>query len=119
MIYKVIIAGSRDFDDYKLLCDEVDVFLSNKKHNSIVIVSGTAKGADALGERYATEHNYVIERHPADWDRYGKSAGYKRNEDMAYTADGCVAFWKNGSRGTMHMINIAKENGLDLRIVNV
>lgn len=118
-MYKIIVAGSRDFDDYKLLENELNSFLYNRVDDHIVIVSGTARGADKLGERYAKDHMLDIQAYPADWKRYGKSAGYRRNEEMAQNADGCIVFWKNKSRGTMHMINLAKKYNLELKIVNV
>lgn len=115
-MYKVIIAGSRDFNDYELLKERCDYYLQNKG-GEVIVVSGAARGADLLGERYAKEHKYLIESHPAAWDKYGKSAGYKRNVDMAESADGCICFWDGKSKGTKHMIDIATEKGLDLRIV--
>lgn len=114
-MFKVIVAGSRGFKDYNLLEKKLDFYLSNK--DEVEIVSGTARGADALGERYASNRNYVVTRFPADWDQFGKSAGYKRNAQMAEYADACVVFWDGKSKGTEHMINLAKEHGLALRIV--
>jgi len=114
---KVIIAGSRTFSDYNLLKKKLDLFFSKKKKREITIISGTANGADKLGEKYASENNISIERYPADWDQYGKSAGYKRNLQMANNADALVAFWDGVSKGTNHMIDIAKEKQLQVRIV--
>ena len=92
---KVIIAGTRDFDNYELLKQKMDKILAGKVRNNeeIIIISGTARGADKLGERYAREKGYKIERYPANWDKYGKRAGYIRNEQMAKVADACVCFW--------------------------
>ena len=112
---KVIIAGSRDFDDYKLLRKYCDHILQNQ--NDIEIVSGTAKGADQLGERYAIERSYKIIKFPADWSK-GKSAGYIRNEEMAKYGDALIAFWNGISKGTEHMINLAKKYKLKIRICN-
>ena len=112
---KIIIAGGRDFDNYDLLCQKVDKILS--RQSEIEIVSGTAKGADKLGERYATERGYPIKRFPADWGQYEKRAGYIRNEDMAEYSDALIAFWNNKSKGTKHMIDIAKQEGLLVRII--
>lgn len=115
MAFRVIVAGSRNFDDYELLSDTSDKLLQNKGKD-VVIVSGTARGADTLGEQYAAERGFQISRFPADWDRFGKSAGYRRNVQMAENADALVAFWDGVSRGTGHMINIAKEKNLLVRI---
>jgi hypothetical protein len=112
----IIVAGSRDFDDYDLLKEKLDKV---KAHLGIFeVVSGKARGADSLGERYARENNLPIAAFPADWDKYGKSAGYRRNEDMADYAEGCIVFWDGISKGTQHMINLAKEKELNLAIVN-
>lgn len=111
---KVIIAGGRDFNDYQELCSFCDFMLSSM--TDIEIVSGTANGADSLGEQYATERGYLIKQFPADWDKYGKSAGYKRNAQMAEYADALIAFWDKKSRGTKHMIDLAKETKLKVRI---
>lgn len=116
MSFKVIIAGGRDFSNYQQLKLLVDYYLKNKQ--DIEIVSGCARGADSLGEAYAKEHNYPIARFPADWDLYGKRAGYLRNQQMAEYADALIAFWDGSSRGTKHMIDIATNLGLSVRIVN-
>jgi len=112
---KVIIAGGRNFNDYDSLKNKLDTILSNQKE--VTIVSGTARGADRLGERYAEENHHKVEKYPAMWDIYGKSAGYKRNEEMAKIADSCVVFWDGKSRGTKHMIDLAKKFNLKLRII--
>lgn len=112
---KVIIAGGRLFNDYNLLCQKCDDILSS--HSDIEIVSGTANGADKLGERYATDRSYPITKFPADWNCYGKSAGYRRNSDMAKYSDMLIAFWDGKSKGTEHMINLAKTNNLVVNVI--
>jgi hypothetical protein len=90
---RVIIAGSRNFNDYKLLRSKLDFLLQNYNLNDIEIVSGTAKGADQLGEMYAKEKGISVKRFPADWDKFGKSAGVMRNKQMAEYATHSVCFW--------------------------
>jgi hypothetical protein len=114
-MFKVIIAGGREFKDYELLKSKLDKILQNK--TDIQIVSGKARGADSLGETYAKERGYDIEEFPADWKKYGKPAGYIRNKQMAEYADACVCFWDGVSSGTGHMIGLAKEHKLLLRVV--
>lgn len=114
---KLIVAGSRDFTDYELVCKHLDEIVS--KYGISEIVSGTARGTDRLGERYAIEHNIPVKRFPADWNKYGKSAGYIRNEQMARYADACICFWINKSKGTSHMINLAKKHKIRLRVVEL
>jgi ABC-type enterochelin transport system substrate-binding protein len=111
---KVIIAGGRKFKDYESLKKYCDYILQNQ--SDIEIVSGTARGADRLGERYAEERGFPIKRFPAKWDEFGNSAGYIRNFEMAKYADGLIAFWNGISSGTKHMIDIAKKEELKVRI---
>ena len=114
---KVIIAGSRHFNDYELLERLVDMYLQHYSIDQIEIVSGGARGADRLGERFAHSRGITLKVMPADWDTYGKSAGYRRNEQMAQYATHCIVFWDEKSRGTEHMINLANQYNLALRIV--
>lgn len=116
--YKVIIAGSRTFNDYDLLhksCD--DILKAVPTDKDIIIVSGTARGADSLGEKYALERGYTIERHSADWEKYGKSAGMIRNAEMAKEADALICFWDGKSKGTQNMIHQARKLLLDVHLV--
>lgn len=116
--YKVIIAGTRMFADYTLLCSSCDRLLSQKGlTHDIIIVSGTARGADKLGERYAKERGYNVELFPADWENKGRAAGYIRNADMADNADALIAFWDGTSHGTAHMIDIARKKNLPVRVI--
>lgn len=118
--FRVIIAGSRTFNHYVLLQAACDLFLAEKRQtHNIVILSGTAKGADRLGERYARERGYKIERYPADWDKDGKAAGIIRNTKMADNANALIAFWDGRSRGTKNMIDTAKAKGLAVRVKDV
>ena len=114
-MFRVIIAGTRTFTDYKLLCEYADYKLSQIE-DSIEIVSGHAKGADALGERYAQERGYKLTLFPADWKQYGKSAGPRRNLQMAEYANALLAYWDGKSRGTKNMIELAKEKGLKVGV---
>lgn len=117
--FKVIIAGSRGFSNYKLLKETCNSTLREKKKtNNVIIVSGHAKGADLAGEQYANEEKFDLEIFPADWKKYGKSAGFRRNEQMAEFADALIAFWDGKSNGTKHMIDIATEKGMNVKVVN-
>ena len=117
--FKVIIAGSRSFSNYKLLKEKCNGYLREKrKEYNIIIVSGGARGADALGERYAKDEGFDLEVYPAQWKKYGKSAGFRRNEQMSEVADGLIAFWDGESHGTKHMIEIMENKGLFVKVVN-
>jgi hypothetical protein len=117
-MFKVIIAGSREFNDYAFLKQKLIHLLQNI-NDEIEIVSGRARGADLLGEQFACEMGYKIKYFVPDWDGLGKRAGFVRNRDMAEYADACVVFWKNKSKGTANMIDEAKKRNLKLRIYDV
>lgn len=112
-MFKVIVAGSRHFNDYKRMKKDLDYLLSRKaREETIEIVSGGCRGADACGERYAREMGYSLVVFPADWDKFGKIAGPIRNHHMAEYADALVAYLAPGSRGTSSMIEEARRAGL-------
>jgi YspA, cpYpsA-related SLOG family len=113
---KVIIAGGRTFNDFGLLCEKCDNILVNQ--TDIEIVSGTANGADKLGERYASKRGYPCTRFPANWNKFGKSAGYLRNKEMAEYGDALIVFWDGKSKGTKHMIDLAENFELKIRVIN-
>lgn len=116
---KLVIAGGRDFNDYDLLEETCNYMLSHLLNAyEIEIVSGGAKGADTLAQRYAKSNRFKLTIMPADWDKHGKSAGYKRNQEMADYATHVVAFWDGKSRGTQHMINIANKDGLKCKVIS-
>jgi len=114
---KIIIAGSRNFNDYNLLKSSCDNLLT--QFTNIEIVSGTARGADKLGERYARERGYDIKQFPANWDKFGKSAGYIRNDEMAQYSDMLIAFWDGTSKGTKHMIDLANKRGIRVIVIDI
>lgn len=123
---RVIVAGSRTFDNFSLMEKELmRYFKKNGLHRADVeIISGTANGADKLGEHFAEKYGLKLSKFPADWDKHGKSAGYIRNDEMAKYAieddnKGVLfAFWNNVSKGTKNMIDLAKKYKLDITIVS-
>lgn len=114
---KVIIAGSRGFKDYEKLCRVCDHMLQRYDPKDITIISGTANGADKLGERYAYERGLAVEQFPAQWALLGKRAGYVRNEAMVKVADALIAFWDQTSKGTKHMIDLAEKHNLKTKVI--
>jgi YspA, cpYpsA-related SLOG family len=127
---RVIVAGSRTFDDYTLLSKTlVGIFIEKKlATHQVEIVSGGADGADKLGEKFVHEAKkknipLKLKVMEAEWDKRGESAGFIRNKEMSLYAksnpDGmCIVFWDGASKGTKGMIEIAKKDGLDLHIIN-
>lgn len=107
---RVIIAGSRGFTelDYPL----VEEVCLTSGYWFTTILSGGAAGVDKLGEKFAQNIKAPVEVFLADWARYGRSAGPRRNEEMAKKAEALVAVWDGRSRGTAHMISTARARGL-------
>ena len=112
---RLIIAGSRSIAEYRNIEKAIEYFSLKPD----VIISGTANGVDKLGEIWARKNNIPVERYPANWDKYGKSAGYIRNEEMAKVADTLLAIWDMESKGTKHMIDIATKKGLDVFVYEI
>jgi hypothetical protein len=124
---KIIIAGGRDFNNYEELERVCDFYLQNQKEIEIVNGKGDGgfvdkikvAGADKLAEDYAIKKGYKITFFPANWNKFGKSAGPRRNKQMADycgAEDGLIAFWDKKSRGTKNMIELAKEKGMKIKI---
>ena len=110
---KIAVIGSRNFRDYDLLkrtLDDIDI---------TVIISGGVKGADALGEKYAEEHQIPTMVFRPDWKRFGRRAGPVRNSTIVENADCVIAFWDGVSKGTQSSINIAKRFNKPLQIVTI
>lgn len=104
----MIIAGSRTFTELftddgalRLVANTIDDLFDEPPTE---IVSGGAKGADQVGERFAEQEGIPVQRFEPDWDEHGKAAGPIRNEEMAEYADVLVAFWDGESSGTKSMI---------------
>lgn len=115
--FKLIVAGGRDFADRDVCWREILAMQERLAGYQLSIVSGMARGADRLGFEVAKKEGIPVHMFPADWDRYGKSAGYRRNEEMARFADGLLAFWNKSSRGTAHMIETMNRAGKPVHIV--
>lgn len=120
---RIIIAGGRDFSDYKLLEDSVMQWIADFHgfdYEQVAVLTGltgAAKGADALGVKFAQKYFIEDIAFPADWNKHGKAAGPIRNTEMARSATHCICFWDCESKGTRDMIRKAKNAGLKLKVV--
>ena len=116
---KLIIAGGRTFNARRFFNRCIEKALINTDKREVIIISGCAKGADTLGMLYAHKHNMELWKYPADWNTHGKSAGYIRNSEMADNATHLIAFWDGKSKGTKHMIDLAKKKNLTVKIIKI
>lgn len=112
---KTIIAGSRGITNYRTVVEAVEAsgFVITE------VVSGGARGVDQLGERYAILNHVELTTMPAEWNTYGRSAGQRRNIQMADYAEALIAVWDGESRGTKHMIDAAGARGLKVYVHRV
>lgn len=114
-MFRLIIAGTRTFNDYAMLRAYCDMKLSLKiaEGEQIEIVSGACPtGADYLGEKYAAERGFSVRLFPADWQQYGRRAGAVRNRQMAQYGNALIVFWDGKSKGTKIMIDEARAAGI-------
>ena len=114
---KLAIVGSRTFNDYNFLEEQIN----NKYKNNIIkcIISGGAVGVDKLAEKYVEKHLIPIIVHLPEWNKYGKSAGYIRNQLIVNDADIIVAFWDGISKGTKISIDLARKSNKVVEIINI
>lgn len=112
---KTIIAGSRSITDYKIVFQAIVA----SRFAITEVVSGKARGVDTLGEQFAFEWHLPVKFFPADWESFGKSAGYVRNVQMAEYADALIAIWDGKSRGTKNMIDIANRSKLKVHLCSL
>lgn len=124
--FRVLVTGSRSWCDPQRIYTELDALL--KQHPDLLLVHGAcAQGADAIADRWAIRNGIPVERHPADWSRIGRSAGFHRNAAMTRAgADICIAFidvcekrgcrepMPHGSHGAEHCAGLADEAGIDV-----
>ncbi len=119
-VKRVIVAGCRDYTNYEEAKHFIDYCISKIRiDNTIIIVSGGAKGADMLGERYARENGFSVEKYIPHWEKYGKSAGPRRNREMAMICDFVICFWDGKSLGTRSMIEEARLFNKPIRIKQI
>ena len=112
---KLIIAGSHSFRDYQLLCQT----LAPECPRITQVLTGGARGAEQLGYRWAWKHAIKHQLFRADWERFGKSAGVRRNHQMAQAGDMLVAFHVKNSPGTAHMIACMRALGKPVVVIQV
>ncbi len=119
---RVLVTGSRDWTDKTLIefeLEAIDTRWADREYEEITLVSGACPtGADLMAEEIAKELGWTIEQHPADWGKFGKSAGPRRNAEMVNLgADWCLAFIKNNSRGASGTAQLARDAGIQTRTI--
>ena len=130
--FRVLVTGSRDWTDVPAVYDALNRVLAEHPQRSVVVVHGAcSKGADAIADHVARDLGLRVERHPADWDSYGKRAGFKRNAEMVAlgaalglafilpcTDPKCRRPGPHGSHGASHCAQLAEANGIEVRRID-
>lgn len=104
----VAVVGSRTFANYDLMVSSIRNYENQYQFSTGKVVSGGAKGADALARKFAIANKIPIEEFKPDWST-GRGAGIARNTDIVNAADVVIAFWDGTSRGTLDSINKGKQ----------
>lgn len=107
---RVLVCGGRDYEDYHMVCDVLDHICAVGD----IIIQGGAKGADGLARRYALSKPLECKTYPAEWSKYGKSAGPRRNEEMLKHGKPELVVAFPGGVGTSDMVQRAKKAGIEV-----
>ena len=111
-MYRILVTGSREWVNRGVIYNAL-VAEFNSEPGAILVSGACPSGADLICEEIWGTWGGAIERHPADWKRHGKAAGFIRNQEMVdLGADVCLAFRRNYSRGTTHCANAATMAGI-------
>ena len=124
--FRVLVTGSRTWTDADLLCSVLDDILRDHLGKTVVVIvhGDCPRGADAMARAWVRRQPRIDGRfadvkhepHRANWDRYGKVAGPRRNAEMvALGADVCLAFIRDASRGATHCADRAAAAGIPVR----
>ena len=115
---KIAVVGSRNFNNKDFVVKTLKKLIHNKNNltDSIVLVSGGASGVDSWAEDFWKLHKLNCIIFKAEWDKYGKSAGFLRNKQIIDEADFVIVFWDGISKGTKHSIDLAIKRKLPINI---
>ena len=113
---KVCICGSRTITSYAIVCEAIR--RSGLEQRISLVLSGCARGVDELGKQWALERNIPVKEFRADLYRWGRGAGFKRNQAMISEAEALIAV-TSGSKDTAHTIKCAQEKGIFIFVYRV
>lgn len=113
---RVLIAGSRDIVDPAL----IEKAVAESGFTITTLICGMApRGVDRMAFEWAKAKGIPVEEYPADWDRYGKSAGMRRNRTMIDVAQAAIIIWDGNSSGTKNTLHLAKIKGIPFYLLEV
>ncbi len=118
---RVLICGSRSIKDKDWVFDNIESFWYENLacFRELTLLEGEANGVDKLAKEYAKINNWEnIEEYPADWEKYGRRAGFIRNEEMVKNCDCCLILWDGNSKGTYSDIELCKKYKVPYTIIH-
>lgn len=129
--FKVIVCGGRDYgwkfnsnrqkivnkEEVDYLAKKLDIlkFAVEELGRNLIVIQGEAQGADSWAKKWAEMNNVQTIDFPANWDEYGKKAGYIRNKQMLDEGEPELVVAFKGGKGTAMMIDIAKKADVPVR----
>lgn len=110
MSYVIAVTGGRDYQNRQVVYDNLDQYRDHLEISALI--TGMARGADTLDYQWSQSRGVPVWEFPANWERYGKAAGFRRNEQMIREGqpDFLIAF--PGGNGTAHMVSKTKDAGI-------
>lgn len=116
---KLLVCGSRTIDDAIFIKNAIDTLICDQNWNKqdITIIQGEAKGVDSIAKLWAKFNKLPVESYPAEWDKYGKRAGFIRNEVMVKLCDYCLILWDGESHGTKNDIELCKKHNKPYKLI--
>jgi hypothetical protein len=116
---RILVCGGRDFRDYDLLSSVLRNIIMSVGSFPVTIIHGGARGADALAGQYARRTACNERVFPANWAKYGRAAGFRRNAEMLKEGVPHMVVAFPGGRGTADMVKRAKAAGVPVHEVLV
>lgn len=113
--FRVMIAESHSFKNFEFLCEKCDLLLA-KKSRVTIICGESPQGTSYMGEQYAKRRGFKLESFPAKYGEFGKSAPYRRADEMIDKADGAILFWDRVSEMGKYIIEESKKKNLNIRV---
>lgn len=114
---KVVIAGSRNIAAVELIRNEMNMYWL--EIGAFEVISGMARGVDRIARDIAVASGITVHEMPAEWDKYGKSAGYRRNAEMVDLATHGLIFWDGESKGTKHTIDLFGKTDKPYKVIRI
>ena len=116
---KLLVCGSRSITDAAWVSEQISALIAEKGFplSDLTLIEGGAKGVDAMCKAWAIANGVPIETHKADWARYGRGAGHRRNADMVVAANCVLILWDGISTGTKNDIDLCKKNNKNYKLV--